>query len=168
MRQAAQRHMELQGCMPADIGTMGYNLTVGSQAAINKAFEAWQTRRGIKSYTTWRNRPKGAPPQVLPDPPKPKPIKVPKPPKPVKAPKVPKAIAVPRESAKAKVPTAEMKERRLAQKRAYRLANRERLKEANRAYQQRRRAAMTPEERKAESIVVNSYRKLANAKKGAK
>lgn len=164
MRQAAQRHMELQGCMPADIGTMGYNLTVGSQAAINKAFEAWQTKRGIKSFTTWRSRPKGAAPQVMPDPPKPKPIKAPRPPKPVKA---PKAIAVPREL-KAKAPTAEMKERRLAQKRAYRLANRERLKETNRAYQQRRRAAMTPEERKAESIVVNSYRKLAQDKKEAK
>ena len=164
MRQAAQRHMDLQGCMPADIGTMGYNLTVGSQAAINKAFEAWQTKRGIKSYTTWRSRPKGSAPQVMPDPPKPKPVEAPKPPKPVKA---PKAIAVPREP-RVKTPDSEMRERRLAQKRAYRLANKEAVKEKNRAYQKRRRAAMTPEERKAESAEVNSYRKLASAKKGAK
>ena len=162
MRQAAQRHMDLQGCMPADISTMGYNLTVGSQAAINKAFEAWQTRRGIKSYTNWRSRPKGTVPQVMPDPPKP--VEAPKPPKPVKA---PKAIAVPREL-KAKAPTAKMKERRLAQKRAYRLANKEAVKEKNRAYQKQRRGAMTPEERKAESAEVNSYRKLAQAKKEAK
>lgn len=163
MRQAAQRHMELQGCMPADISTMGYPLTLGSQQAINKAFDAWQARRGIKSYTTWKNRPKGLPPQVMPDQPKPKPVEAPKP-KPVKP---PKAIAVPRDP-KVKLEPAEARERRLAQKRAYRLANKEAVQEKNRAYQKQRRAAMTPEERKAESAKVNSYWKLAQAKKGAK
>ena len=163
MRQAAQRHMEMQGCMPADISTMGYPLTLGSQQAINKAFDAWQIRRGIKNYTTWRNRPKGLPPQVMPDQPKPKPVEAPKP-KPVK---LPKAITVPRKP-RVKIPDADMRERRLAQKRAYRLANKERVQEKNRAYQKQRRDAMTPKERKAESAKVNSYRKLAQAKKGAK
>jgi len=158
MRQAAQRHMELQGCMPADIATMGYHLTVGSQAAINKAFAAWQIKRGIQSFTTWKNRPKGAPLQVMPDPPKTKPVEAPKPPKP------PKTITVPREL-KVKLSPAEGRERELARKRAYRLANKEKANQMNREYQRKRRAAMTPEQRKAESIKVNSYRKKAKETK---
>jgi len=155
--------MELQGCMPADIATMGYPMTIGSQQAINKAFDAWQTKRGIKSYTTWRSKPKGTAPQAAPEIPKLKPAKAPKPPKLIKA---PKAITVPREL-KAKVPEAEMRERRLAQKRAHRLANKERLQAANREYQRQRRGSMSPEQRQAESIKVNAYRKLTKAKKEA-
>jgi hypothetical protein len=163
VRQAAQRHMELQGCMPADISTMGYNLTVGSQAAINKAFAAWQVRRGIAGWTNWKNRVRKPAAQAAPEEPKEKPVKAPRPPKPPKAPGTP-AIKVPREL-KAKLPPAEARERELARKRAYRLANKERANQMNRDYQRRRRAAMTPDERKAESIEVNNYRKKAKENK---
>ena len=162
MRQAAQRHMELQGCMPADIATMGYPLTLGSQQAINRAYEAWQARRGIKETTTWRQKPKAAPqaaPEVLTDP-------TPADPTPVKAAKAIKAIKVPRELT-AKLSATDARERKLERQRAYRLANREKANELNREYQRRRRAAMTPEKRKTESAEVASYRKLATERRQA-
>lgn len=153
--------MELQGCMPADIATMGYPIAIGSQQAINRAFDAWQKKRGIATFSTWKNRPRTetpAPKQPKQEKPKQeKPPKAPKPPKepPIKVPRAPR------------VDPAEARARMLARKKAYRLANKERARADNRAYQQRRRAAMTPEERKAESEKVNSYRKLAKAKKEA-
>jgi len=163
VRQAAQRHMELQGCMPADISTMGYHLTVGSQAAINRAFAAWQERRGIAGWTDWKNRRRKPIAQAAPEPPKEKPVEAPRPPKPPKAPGTP-AIKVPREL-KTKLSPAEARERELARKRAYRLANKEKANELNREYQRRRRAAMTPEQRKAESIEVTEYKKKAKETK---
>ena len=159
MRQAAQRHMELQGCMPADISTMGYPMTIGSQQAINRAFEEWQKKRGISSFGAGKNRMRTPAAQAAPEEPKEKPVKAPRPPKPPKAPGTP-AIKVPREL-KAKLPPADARERLLARKRAYRLANKEKANQMNREYQRRRRASMTPEQRKAESIKVSKYKKKA-------
>ncbi len=160
MRQAAQRHMELQGCMPADISTMGYPMTIGSQQAINRAFEEWQKRRGITGWTNWKNRPRKLAAQVAPEEPKEKPVKAPRPPKPPKAP----AIKVPREL-KTKMSATEVRERKLERQRSHRLANRERANELNREYQRRRRAALTPEQRKAESIEVTEYKKKSKETK---
>jgi hypothetical protein len=155
--------MELQGCMPADISTMGYPMTIGSQQAINRAFEEWQKRRGITGWTNWKNRVRKPAAKAAPEAPKEKPVKAPRPPKPPKAPGTP-AIKVPREI-KQRLSPAEARERELARKRAYRLANKEKANQMNREYQRRRRAAMTPEQRKAESIEVNNYRKKAKENK---
>lgn len=160
MRQAAQKNLELQGCMPADIATMGYPLMFGSQQAINRAFDEWQKKRGITTFSNWSKRikPESSAPKPKPSPEKPS------------APKVPKAtkklvIKVQRDPSL--LNKTETRAQRLERKRAYRLANLERIREQNRRWQQQRRAAMTPEERKQESEKVNAYRRKSKAKKEA-
>jgi hypothetical protein len=147
--------------MPADITTIGYPMSIGSKGAIDAAFDAWQKRRGIIQLPNWRSRMKRE--DTKPNPEKaPREPKVLKEPKPPKAPKAPAAIVVPRAP---KMPPEEARRRMLERKKAYRAANRERILEANREYQRQRRAAMSPEERKAESIKVNEYRKKAKETK---
>lgn len=56
MRSNAQRSVDQQGLMPADRGSMGITVSLGTQGAIERAFKAWVARRGIDNTTNFGKR----------------------------------------------------------------------------------------------------------------
>jgi hypothetical protein len=53
MRHFAQRTILLQDCLPADKDSMGVDLSIGLQAQIDRAFKAWERKRGIEKPITF-------------------------------------------------------------------------------------------------------------------
>lgn len=120
MRQAAQRNIHYQNCLPADRDTVGIRETgVATHKAVADAFAAWEKRRGIvrPAFRFFK--------RVDETPREPKPIREPIAPRP-------------------KLTDAERLERKRAATKAWREANRERAREINAKYKRNRK--MTPEQ----------------------
>jgi outer membrane biosynthesis protein TonB len=150
--------MDAQGLIPAS-GPMGIYISVGTQAAINKAFQEWKERRGIDDGDYYNRRAAAAaakPAEAKPEPTQEAP-KPPKPPKPPKAPRPPKAAPAP----KVALTPEERKEQRLKTRLAWRERNRERIREQARLFAQKWRESLTPEQRKEVSAKVMAYAKAA-------
>jgi outer membrane biosynthesis protein TonB len=155
MRSEAQRQMHAQGLIPAS-GPMGIHISVGTQAAINKAFQEWKERRGIDDGDYYNRRTAAA--AAKPAEAKPEPVQeAPKPPKPPKAPKPSKAAPAPKVALTAEERKAQQKKTRLA----WRERNRERIREQARLFAQKWRESLTPEQRKEVSAKVMAYAKAA-------
>lgn len=120
MRQAAQRNIHYQNCLPADPDTVGIrDLGVATHKAVADAFAAWEKRRGIVRPAFRFDRRIDNPMQK---------------PKAVKEPPLPRQ----------KLTEAERIARKQAAQKAWKEANREKIKAANAAYKRNRK--MTPEQ----------------------
>lgn len=152
MRSWHQRRLDRNGFFP-DSGPAGINISVGTQAAINKAFREWKERRGIDDGDYYNRRAAAAtakPAEAKPEPVQ-EALKPPKAPKPLKAPKPPKVALT----------FEERKEQRLKTRLAWRERNRERIREQARLFAQKWRESLTPEQRKEVSAKVMAYAKAA-------
>lgn len=163
MRSAAQRNIEQQGLMLADTGSMGINISAGTQAAIDRAFKAWIARRGIDNTTSFGKRDfskKGRPPKSA----TPAPVEMPaqrKEPKPARP-----RIVVPRDKpTRSKMTPEELKVRRAEQRKAFRERHLERVRAAARIAAQKRRDSLTPEERKANNARIVAYNRAARERR---
>ena len=149
MRFAAQRTLELQGFLPAQTGSAGLPYTVSSKL-ISDAIDKWEKARGLSvghrlrpSYWKEANAAKELKKKQLEE-------------ERVKKDKTPTVGSV----KKPRAPLSpEAKDRSKEARRKYKLLNKDKIREEKRLAAQRRRDAMTPEQKKAESKRIQAYNK---------
>jgi hypothetical protein len=166
MRFAAQKSIELQDCLPAQRGSSGLPI-LGSGKAISAAVHEWERRRGLKissaqwqnahhKYTEARRKQREAARAE-----ERKRIKERKAEERRREREARPKVVVKRElSVDAKLKEKERKAK-------YRADNKDKIREEKRLAAQRRRDAMTPEQKKAESKKIQEYNRLRKLRQQA-
>lgn len=163
MRYSAQRSIDLQNCLPAQQGSAGLPYFISSKL-ISDAVDKWEKARGLNiDGASWHavHRKEAEVRKAI----KEKQAREAKEAEKVEAQRRKKEAKelkklAPKKPVVRKPLTPEEKEREKLRKAEYRRKNADKIREEKRLAAQRRRDAMTPEQRKLESQKIQEYNRL--------
>jgi len=167
MRYPAQRSIDLQNCLPAQQGSSGLPNLISTKA-ISEAIKKWETARGLTiDSSQWHNVHRKEAEYRKSQ--RERELKQEKERQKAELQRLREQAKeqrrlLPKKQVIKKQLTLDQKQKDKERKKKYRLNNADKVREDKRLAAQRRRARMTPEEKKLESLKVQEYKRLRAAR----